>query len=75
MEPTPELIRQLRQDKIDAARKMTEEQRLAAGAELFDCACEVVVSGIRMQHPDADEQQVQRLLKERIELLRERSRS
>ena len=44
-EPTPELIRQLRREEIEDARRMTFAQKFWAGAELFDYACEIAESG------------------------------
>lgn len=73
MEPTPELIKALHRDKIEAAKRMSPEQKLAAGAELFDVACELAMAGIRMQHPDANEAQVQEHLRHRLRLLEKRS--
>ena len=70
MEPTPELIETLLRDKIEAARRMSPESKLAAGAELFDLACELARSGIRMQHPDATEDQTQAMLRERLAIAR-----
>jgi hypothetical protein len=74
MEPTPELITQLRRDKILAARQMTPEQRLRAGAELFDFACEITRSGIRMQNPGITPEAVRRELRRRLKMLRARER-
>ena len=68
MQPTRELIRAIERDKIELAREMTLSQRLEAGGELFDSACEVAKAGIRMMHPDADEARVLELLRERIEI-------
>jgi len=68
MEPTPELLAQLDREDIEQARGMTPEQRLLAGAELFDYACRITMSGIRAQNPGADEATVLRLLRERIAL-------
>lgn len=73
MEPTPELIEALRRDKVEAAKRMSPESKLAAGAELFDMACELARSGIRMQHPDADDAQVDELLRQRLQILHKRS--
>src|SRR5258705_3444401 len=36
MEPTPELLAQLEREDLEQARRMTPEQRMLAGAELFD---------------------------------------
>ena len=68
MEPTKELIEQLHREDLEQARSMTPEQKLLAGAELFDYACEITKAGIRAQHPEADEAQVLNLLRQRLEL-------
>jgi hypothetical protein len=39
-------------------------------AELFDYACWVTAEGIRMQNPGISEQDVQRILRERLDLAR-----
>jgi hypothetical protein len=69
MEPTPRLIWELRQDKIRAARAMTEEQKLVAGADLFDVGCELMAAGIRMQHPGAASADVRRMLQGRLRMM------
>ena len=68
MNPTPQLLAQLHADKHDAARRHTPEQKLFAGAELFDYAAEITKAGIRAQHPHADESQVTQLLRDRLAL-------
>ena len=68
MEPTDELIAQLHREDLEQARRMTPEEKLLAGAELFDYACSIAKAGIRAQHPEADEETVLRLLCERVEL-------
>lgn len=63
-------IQQLHQaiyrDKILRAREMTPEQKLLAGAELFDYACRITLAGIRSQNPEASEERVQEILRERL---------
>jgi hypothetical protein len=66
MEPTSELIDALYRDKVDAARHMSPEQKLMAGAELFEFVCEVARSGIRMQHPGITEAEVRQHLRRRL---------
>jgi len=50
MEPTAALLKQLRREEIEDARKQTFAQKFWAGAELFDYACEIAKAGIKMQH-------------------------
>lgn len=68
MEPTQELIDAIYRGKVEAARRMSPEEKLFAGAELFDYACEITKAGIRHQLPEADEEEVLRILRERLAL-------
>lgn len=61
-------IDDLRREEIDDARRMTPQQKLEAGGELFDYACLATKAGIRMQHPHASETEILQLLRERVEL-------
>ena len=70
MEPTQELVDSLYRDKVRQARAMTPEQKLLAGAQLFDYACRITCDGIRHQHPGADEAEVLRILRERLAFAR-----
>jgi hypothetical protein len=72
MEPTQELIDQLWWDKIEQSRSMTESQRLEAGAELFDYACDITRAGIRMDHPEYSDADVERELRRRLDWARGR---
>ena len=38
--------------KLAQAMRMTPTERFFAGAELFEQACEITLSGIRAQYPD-----------------------
>ena len=68
MESGPELIRALRREEIEESRRMPSEEKLRAGAELFDFACAVSLAGIRVQHPQADEVRIAELLRQRLEI-------
>lgn len=70
MEPTQELVDALYRDKVESARRMKPEDKLIAGARLFDFACSVTMAGIRAQHPDADDQQVLEILRQRLAFAR-----
>ena len=59
--------------QIERYRQMTGEERLAIALRLHQLACDVSRAGIRQQHPDADEAEVERLLRHRIELARQLS--
>ncbi|HPM23664.1 MAG TPA: hypothetical protein PLP66_07135 [Phycisphaerae bacterium] len=68
MEPTPELIDDLLRDKALAARAMSPEDRFLAGPRLFELACEFVRAGIRRAHPEATEDEIAAMLRERLKL-------
>jgi hypothetical protein len=56
--------------QIERYRRMTGEQRLALALELHELSCNVAREGIRQQHPEADEVEVERWLRQRLELVR-----
>ncbi|MFI5380435.1 MAG: hypothetical protein ACHRHE_14145 [Tepidisphaerales bacterium] len=70
MEPTPELIDALRRDKIDAARRMSAEQKFLASGSLFDAVVERMLAGIRMQHPNVSEEDAMAMLRQRLAIAR-----
>jgi hypothetical protein len=70
MEPTPELIRQIDRQRIEDARRMSPEARVLECLRLFDFAVKITAAGIRSQYPEADERQVQRIIRQRLELMR-----
>jgi hypothetical protein len=49
---------------------MTGEERLAIALNLHELACDIARDGIRAQHPNADPNEVERLLRCRLELAR-----
>ncbi len=56
------------EEQIRRYRAMTGEQRLLIALQLHELACNVAREGIRRQHPGASEEEVERLLRERIAL-------
>jgi hypothetical protein len=66
MEPTQELIDELRRDDLEQARQMSFEQKFWAGAELFDYASSITMAGIRHEHPELNDEQVLNELRRRI---------
>jgi hypothetical protein len=70
MQPTKELIDELYRDKVRIARAMSPEDKLLAGARLFDRSCRIMADGIRSQFRDADECRIQQILRERLALIR-----
>jgi hypothetical protein len=55
--------------QIERYREMTGEQRLALALELHDLSCDMAREGIRYQHPGISNAEVERLLRQRLELL------
>jgi hypothetical protein len=56
--------------QIECYRRMTGEQRVAIALNLHELSCELAREGIRRQYPNADADEVERLLRRRIELSR-----
>jgi hypothetical protein len=61
-----ELGEAIYRDKVRRARLQPPEEKMRDGPRLFDYACEIVKAGIRAQFPDASEERVLEILKERI---------
>lgn len=59
------------QKQIEIYRGMTGEERLAIALRLHELSCEITREGIRSQHPEANEEEVERQLRWRISLARE----
>jgi hypothetical protein len=57
-------------EKVQQARRMSFEDKFLAGPRLFDLACRLMRDGIRMQFPNADETEVERLFLERLAIQR-----
>ena len=70
MQPTKELIDELYRERVLRARAMSPQDKLLAGPRLFDFACRVTADGIRARFPEADEEEVQKILRERLALAR-----
>ena len=58
------------QEQIQRYRRMTGEQRLAIALELHELSCNIARQGIRAQHPQANDAEVERFLHRRLELAR-----
>ena len=54
--------------QIEKYRAMTGEQRLKIALDLHEFACNVSRAGIRHQHPNATDAEVEQLLRKRLEL-------
>jgi len=56
------------QRQIERYRAMTGEQRLEIALALHALSCDVAREGIRRQFPQADEAEVERRLRQRLEV-------
>jgi Rv0078B-related antitoxin len=56
--------------QIGRYRKMSGEERLAIALDLHEFSCDIAREGIRAKHPDADENEIERLLQRRLTLTR-----
>ena len=56
------------EQQIERYRAMTGEERLKIALDLHTFACDVARAGIRRQFPDADDEEIERHLRKRIEL-------
>ena len=56
--------------QIESYREMSGEERLAIALDLHELSCDVAREGIRAQHPDADEKEIERRLQHRLNLAR-----
>ena len=65
MTPETALARQ-----IECYRKMTGQQRLEIALGLHALACDLAREGIRRQFPGADDEEVERQLRRRLEAAR-----
>jgi hypothetical protein len=70
MEPTPELIDDIFRERVLRARGTPEEVKLLDGPRLFDTVCQRMKDGIRMQFPNAGEEEVRKILQQRLAIAR-----
>ena len=56
--------------QIGRYREMSGEERLAIALDLHEFSCDIAREGIRAQHPEADEEEIERLLQRRLILAR-----
>ena len=70
MEPSKEFVDALFLDRVRRVREMSPEEKLLAGARLFDRSCRIMADGIRDEFPEADTKRVRELLAARLALAR-----
>ncbi len=70
MQPTQELIDGIYRERVLRARAMPIDEKFIAGPRLFRRVCRIMVDGIRNQFPNASEEEVQDILRQRLALAR-----
>jgi hypothetical protein len=60
-------------DEIEEWRRIPGSEKVLMGLRLQEMARRVTLAGIRHQHPDADEEEVQRIFAERMAVNNERA--
>ena len=70
MAPNKQLINDLYWEQVRRARAMSGDSKVLEGLQLFDRSCRIMADGIRYQFPQASEQDVLRILRERLALAR-----
>ena len=58
------------QRQIEQVRAMSDEEKLLAGARLFDMACRITIDGIRHEAPGTSEAEALRIISERLRIAR-----
>ncbi|HZI31458.1 MAG TPA: hypothetical protein VFF11_03900 [Candidatus Binatia bacterium] len=58
------------QKQIERYRQMTGEQRLKIALDMHEMSCNIARAGIRRQHPDATESEIENFLHARLKLAR-----
>ena len=70
MDSIKDLADDIYRERVLRARATPPEEKLLAGPRLFEQACRIMIDGIRHQFPDADENRVLEILRERLALSR-----
>jgi len=70
MDDLKRLADEIYRDRIIRARRTSSAAKLMEGPRLFAAVCERMKAGIRAQFPDADEDEVQQILQQRLRRLR-----
>ena len=67
METIKELAADIFRERVLRAREMDPTEKFLAGQRLFEMACRLTMDGIRDDFPDADEDRVREILRQRLE--------
>lgn len=64
--PYAALAEEIFRERVERARVMPGDQKLLAGQELFESACEITLAGIRHQFPGHSEEHYREVLRKRL---------
>ena len=70
MPPSKELFDEIYREKVRHSRSLTGAQRVQMSFDLTEAVLEMMAAGVRRQFPNADEQEVQRIVCERVDIQR-----
>ncbi len=65
----------LLEEKLQRAKMMPGEEKLLAGARLFDLSCRIMMDGLRNQYPQESESELQARLDRQLRQIREMENS
>jgi len=65
---TKQLVNDHYWQQVGQARAMSDTEKLLAGPRLFRRSCRIMCDGIRNEYPQASDEDVQRILRERLAL-------
>jgi len=68
--PPPDPMDDSFRQQVERARRMTPDQRFREGLALCDRAFRLMTDGIRHQFPDATPEEVLRILRQRLDIIR-----
>lgn len=64
--PSLDLIRDIEKRKIQRAKEASIEEKLLDGSRLFKLSCEAMKAGLRLDYPDATEEEIHEKLRIRL---------
>jgi hypothetical protein len=70
MDSIRELADDIYRERVLRARATPPEDKLVAGPQIFEQVCRIMTAGIQNQFPDADEDRVTEILRQRLALAR-----
>lgn len=70
MEPTKDLADAIFRERVLRAREMPPEEKLFAGARIFERVCRIMKDGIRADFPQASPEEIDRILDDRLKVAR-----